>query len=86
MASSIPEQTRAVDPYASYNSNVVNQLTGIVTRGSDVLDYYNSLQVIPADGTSVLDHVQVLPGIIYKDDMLINITSYSRLHRPRTIC
>ena len=75
MASSIPEQTRAVDPYASYNSNVVNQLTGIVTRGSDVLDYYNSLQVIPADGTSVLDHVQVLPGIIYKDDMLINITS-----------
>ena len=58
MASSIPTQSRAVDPYASYNSNVVNQLTGIVTRGADVLDYYNSLQVIP-DSTSAIDHVVV---------------------------
>jgi len=74
MASSIPTQSRAVDPYASYNSNVVNQLTGIVTRGADVLDYYNSLQVIP-DSTSAIDHVVVLPGIVYKDDMLIDITS-----------
>lgn len=79
MASSYPVQTRAVDPYASYNSNVVNQLTGIVTRGSNALDFYNSLQVIP-DSTSVIDHVEVLPGIIYKDDMLIEITSSYRLN------
>jgi len=72
MASSIPEQDRTVDPYASYNSNVVNQLTGIVTRGSDSLDINNALQVIP-DTTSVTDHVVVLPGIVYKDDMLIQI-------------
>jgi hypothetical protein len=78
MASSYPVQTRAVDPYASYNSNVVNQLTGIVTRGSNALDFYNSLQVIP-DSTSAIDHVEVLPGIIYKDDMLIEITSSYRL-------
>jgi len=78
MASSIPVQLRAVDPYASYNSNVVNQLTGIVTRGANALDYYNSLQVVP-DSTSVLDHVEVLPGIIYKDDMLIEITSPHRV-------
>jgi len=71
MASSYPEQVRTVDPFASYNSNVVNQLTGIVTRGSNALDYYNSLQVVPNDSTSIL----VEPGIIYKDDMLIEITS-----------
>jgi hypothetical protein len=72
MASNIPVQSRAVDPYASYNSNIVNQLTGIVTRGSNALDYENSLQVI-ADSTSSTDHVEVLTGIIYKDDMLIEI-------------
>jgi hypothetical protein len=78
MASSKPTQSRAVDPYASYNSNVVNQLTGIVTRGNDVLDNYNSLQVV-TDTTSSLDHVLLLPGIIYKDDILINITSQHRI-------
>lgn len=78
MASSIPEQIRTVDPYASYNSNVVNQLTGIVTRGSNGLDICNSLQVVP-DSTSAIDHVAVLPGIIYKDDMLIEITSQFRV-------
>ena len=74
MASSIPVQTRAVDPYASYNSNIVNQLTGIVTRGSDSLDTCNSLQVVP-DSTSVLDHVTVLPGTVYKDSVFISIES-----------
>jgi hypothetical protein len=78
MARNIPAQTRAVDPYASYNSNIVNQLTGIVTRGSNALDYENSLQVI-ADSTSSTDHVEVLTGIIYKDDMLIEITSPFRV-------
>lgn len=78
MASSIPEQIRTVDPYSSYNSNVVNQLTGIVTRGSNSLDICNSLQVI-SDSTSANDHVEVLPGIIYKDDMLIEITSSLKL-------
>jgi len=78
MASSIPNQSRAVDPYASYNSNVVNQLTGIVTRGVDALDYYNSLQVI-SDSTSSTDHVEVQTGIVYKDDMLIEITSPFRV-------
>jgi len=71
MASSYPEQSRAVDPFASYNSNVVNQLTGIVTRGSDALDYYNSLQITPNDSTSVT----ALTGFVYKDAMLIEITS-----------
>ncbi len=74
MASNIPAQLRTVDPYASYNSNVVNNLTGIVTRGSNVLDYYNSLQVI-SDSTAPLTQVTVLTGTVYKDDMLIEITA-----------
>jgi len=79
MASSIPEQTRAVDPYASYNSNTVNQLTGIVTRGDDALDEYNSLQV-DFDTTSAIDHVVVYPGIVYKDDVYIKITKEFRVN------
>jgi len=74
MASTIPDQSRTVDPYASYNSNVVNNLTGIVTRGDNVLDYYNSLQVV-SDSTSPTDTVVVQPGIAYKDSVLIEITS-----------
>ncbi len=78
MANSIPRQERTVDPFASYNSNVVNNLTGIVTRGSNVLDYYNAVQVIP-DSTSVTDHVEVVPGTVYKDDVMIDILASHRV-------
>ena len=74
MASSIPAQTRAVDPFASFNSDTVNQLTKMVTRGDDGLTTQNSLDII-ADTTSPLDHVIVNPGTIYKDDVLITVTN-----------
>ena len=78
MASSIPAQTRAVDPFASFNSDTVNQLTKMVTRGDDGLTTQNSLDVI-ADTTSPLDHVIVNPGTIYKDDVLITVTNQWRV-------
>lgn len=74
MASSIPAQTRAVDPFASFDSNTVNQLTRMVSRGVNGLTSQNSLDVI-ADTTSPLDHVIVNPGTLYKDDVLITITN-----------
>ncbi len=73
MASSIPAQTRTVDPFASYNSDTVNKLTKMASRGDDGIMARNDLDIVP-DSTSPLDHVLMRPGIIYKDDMLIDFT------------
>lgn len=72
MASSIPEQYRAVDPFASYNSNTVNQLTEMVSRADNVLDTPCGLDVT-SDGTSQTT-VAVQPGYCYKDDVMITVT------------
>ena len=74
--SSVPTQIRTVDPFASYNSDIVNRFTRMVTRltdGSGVLNGPNDLQVY-ADATSTTK-VTVMPGMIFKDDMLIHITA-----------
>jgi len=73
MASTVPTQERIVDPFASYNSNVVNKITQIVTQNSDGLLTTNSLQVT-LDSTSPVDTVVVSAGFIVKDDVLISIT------------
>jgi len=72
MASTIPEQYRAVDPFASYNSNTVNQITEVRSRGENLLDNRCGMDVV-ADSTSTA-RVTVLPGYCYKDDMMIRIT------------
>jgi hypothetical protein len=75
MASNIPEQERTVDPFSSYGSDVVNQLTRMVTRVTDQsgwLNGPNDLDVI-SDGTSNTTAI-VTTGIIFKDDMQIFIT------------
>lgn len=73
MASTVPTQERIVDPFASYNSNVVNKITQIVTQDSDGLLTTNSLQVA-LDSTSPTDTVVVSTGYIVKDDVVISIT------------
>ena len=76
--SNIPAQERAVDPFASYNSNVVNQLTRIVTqKGQNVnglIAIHTDLQV---DLTTTIPKyvVKVYPGVAYKDDVFIRLTS-----------
>jgi len=74
MASTIPNQNRVIDPFSSYNSNVVNEISHIVTQGSDGLLTTNSLQV-SLDSTSPLTNVVVSTGYVVKDDVLINITA-----------
>ena len=74
MASSIPSQERMVDPFASYNSNVVNKLTEVVTQSSKGLLTINSLQVTQ-DLVSPNDTIIVGTGYAVKDDVLIKITS-----------
>lgn len=70
--STIPNQERMVDPFASFNSNVVNKLTQAVSYGDDGVIAYNDLQVVPhVDPLTVT----VEPGYIIKDDVVIEITS-----------
>jgi hypothetical protein len=73
MASRIPSQVRHVDPYASYNSNTVNKLTQMITRGNNGITTKTDLDVIQ-DSTSPTTVVDVTPGFIFKDDVLIEFT------------
>ena len=71
--SQYPTQTRAVDPFASYNSDTVNKLTRMVTNGEDLLFSPKGMDVI-ADSTSPNDYVTVTLGSCFKDDIWIEIT------------
>ena len=73
MASTIPSQERVVDPFASYNSNVVNKISEIVTHNEEGMLTVNSMQV-SLDTTSPTTTVIVEPGYAVKDDVLIKIT------------
>lgn len=78
MANNIPSQTRTVDPYASYDSNIVNQLTRIITRETDCIDSIHSIDITP-DLVEQLHHFYISPGQCYKDDVIIQITSTFRV-------
>jgi hypothetical protein len=79
MASGItPSQERAVDPFASYNSNTVNRLTNMMTRGERGVVTVYDLQVT-IDSTSPSDTVVISAGYCYKDDVLIQVTEESRM-------
>lgn len=74
MAASIPSQERTVDPFASYNSNTVNDHTKMVTYDEEGMANINSLRVTDAmDATSTA--VFVSTGFTYKDAVLIQMTS-----------
>jgi hypothetical protein len=72
--SSKPSQLRTVDPYASYNSNVANKLTRMLTQNDNVLLSKNSLR-LELDTTSTLTTVIVKTGTVFKDDVLIEVTA-----------
>jgi len=67
MSNPIPTQVRAIDPYASYNSNIANRLTRVVTNGEDCLIYPNPIDVESLSTTTVT----VTGGKCVKDDVLI---------------
>lgn len=74
MAASIPSQERTVDPFASYNSNTVNDHTKMVTYDEEGMANINSLRVTDAlDATSTA--VFVSTGFTYKDAVLIHMTA-----------
>lgn len=71
MGNPIPTQVRSIDPYASYNSDIANRLTRIVTDGEDCLLSPSPIEVEAIDSTSVV----VTSGKAVKDDVLIEIQS-----------
>jgi len=72
MAGIQPTQERAVDPFASYNSNVVNRLTNMFTRGNRGIVTVYDLQV--TNSSSPTNTVEISGGYCFKDDVLIEIT------------
>lgn len=73
MASNEPSQTRAVDPFASYDSSSVNKLTRAITRGNDGLAATPDLDVTTDDTTATILHVST--GIAFKDDVILELTA-----------
>ena len=65
----IPIQERSVDPYSSYDSNVVNKLTRIISDGLDTLLLPSPMYATKASSTLLLTHA----GKAIKDDVLIEI-------------
>lgn len=66
MAFYTPTQSRAVDPYSSYDSDNVNRLTRVVSKGDDVIS--QGMETSLTDSTSVT----VATGVVVKDDVMIN--------------
>jgi hypothetical protein len=78
MSGITPDQERAVDPFASYNSNVVNRLTNMMTRGNRGVVTVYDLQVT-IDSTSPTDTVVISGGYCFKDDVLIQVLEDTRM-------
>lgn len=79
MANTIPVQVRAVDPFAEYNSNSINRLTKIASKGTNCILSNDDINVIQ-DSTSPLTYVVVTSGSCIKDELLISITSNFRVN------
>ena len=74
MTNIYPSQNRAVDPFASYNSNVINELTRIITNGTNCLYGASDLQL--TKNITIPDTVLDLSiGRCFKDDVMIEISS-----------
>jgi len=72
MSLEFPTQNRAIDPFSSYNSNVVNVLTRMITRGKNCLHGVHAIDVV-IDATCSNTEITILPGECFKDDVLIQI-------------
>ena len=72
MANIVFPQIRSIDAFSSYDSNIVNRLTRIVSLDDDILLSRDSLQVTN-DSTSPTT-VIITPGYVVKDDVFIQQT------------
>jgi len=70
MGNPIPAQTRSIDAFSSYDSNVTNRLTRMISDGSDCIVFPNAIDVTINDSTSVI----TTEGNCIKDDVFIEIS------------
>lgn len=73
--SNIPTQIRTVDPYSSYNSNIVNQLTRMVSRNTNCISGSADSLNISVDPITPLFGLILSSGICFKDDVIIELPS-----------
>ncbi len=71
MGNPIPSQTRSIDAYSSYNSDVVNKLTRIISNGQDCILEINPVNVEYVSSSSVKTTI----GKCIKDDVLVELSS-----------
>jgi len=69
MGNPVPSQIRSVDPYASYDSNVVNKLTRIISDGENILLSPSPIEVSLINTTTI----KALEGKAIMQDVLIEI-------------
>lgn len=73
--SNIPTQIRTIDPYSSYNSNIVNQLTRMVSRNTNCISGSSDSLNISVDPLIPLFGLTLSTGICFKDDVIIELPS-----------
>ncbi len=71
MGNPIPSQLRTVDPFDSFDSNVVNRITRLVTMGKNMILSHSPFDVSILNPTTL--HIN--GGMAVKDDVLIEITA-----------
>ena len=71
MSTTIPSQTRTIDPFSNYNSDVINSLTRMVTRGRNCIYSANDVDVSIDTSTSLL----LSTGQLFKDNVIISVDS-----------
>jgi hypothetical protein len=69
MGNPVPSQIRSVDPYASYDSNVVNKLTRMISDGNNILLSPSPIDVSLTNTTTI----KALEGKAIMQDVLIEI-------------
>lgn len=72
MGNPIPIQERSVDPYSSYDSNVVNKLTRIISNGENVLLLPSPLYAVKES----FQQIRVMAGKAIIDDVLIETSDH----------
>jgi len=73
MGNTIPSQVRSVDPYASYNSDVVNKITRIVSDGKNILLAPSPITVIQLNS----ENIRAETGKAIMQDVLIEIQDFN---------
>jgi hypothetical protein len=73
MGNPVPTQTRTIDPYASYNSDVANRQIRSITNGDDCLLVVNPIDVSIDSSSTIICSA----GMAAKDDVLIETSSLS---------